>query len=123
MKTKNWPTLDRRTFMKGAAVAGLTAISAEAAHAEGGLTMGDAAILRFLAAAEILETDAWQQYHELASGNPAYKEALEVIDDDNPEYVEQNTDDEFSHADFINAYLRSTGRQPVSLEAFRTLKS
>ncbi len=29
------------------------------------LTKGDAAILRFLAAAEILETDLWQQYNEL----------------------------------------------------------
>ena len=31
----------------------------------GGLTKGDAAILRFLAAAEIIETDLWQQYNEL----------------------------------------------------------
>src|ERR1700730_13691283 len=29
------------------------------------LGKGDAAILRFLAAAEILETDLWQQYNEL----------------------------------------------------------
>ena len=48
-----------------------------------------AAILRFLAAAEILETDMWQQYNELAgiqdsevpggSGNPAYTEAVAVL--------------------------------------------
>ena len=53
--------------------------------AAGGLTAGDAAILRFLAAAEILETDRWQQYNELGgiqdeevpggSGNEEYTEA------------------------------------------------
>ncbi|HZQ55514.1 MAG TPA: hypothetical protein VFB14_25170 [Bryobacteraceae bacterium] len=31
----------------------------------GQLTRGDAAILRFLAAAEILESDLWEQYWEL----------------------------------------------------------
>src|SRR5438128_11093609 len=30
---------------------------------KGSLTKGDAAILRFLAAAEIIETDLWQQYN------------------------------------------------------------
>jgi hypothetical protein len=33
------------------------------------LTRGDAAILRFLAAAEIIETDLWQQYNELGGVN------------------------------------------------------
>src|SRR6185437_5917183 len=36
-------------------------------RAKGGrLTNGDAAILRFLGAAEIIESDLWQQYNELA---------------------------------------------------------
>jgi hypothetical protein len=58
----------------------------------GGLTKGDADILRFLAAAEIIETDAWQQCNELAgiqdrevpggSGTPAYTEAVKVLDED-----------------------------------------
>src|SRR3954470_19140655 len=58
----------------------------------GRLTNGDAAILRFLAAAEIIESDLWQQYNELAgiqdrevpggSGNDAYTEAVEVLDED-----------------------------------------
>ena len=89
----------------------------------GGLTSGDVAILRFLAAAEILETDLWQQYNELALGNEAFQTALAVLDGDMPTYVNQNTRDEFSHQDFLNAYLASKGRRPVSLEAFRTLPS
>ena len=83
----------------------------------GRLTKGDAAILRFLAAAEIIETDLWQQYNELAgiqdsevpggSGNPDYTEAVAVLDEDMDQYIHDNTDDEISHAAFINAYLLS----------------
>ncbi|HEU4751490.1 MAG TPA: hypothetical protein VFU47_00180 [Armatimonadota bacterium] len=87
------------------------------------LSRGDAAMLRFLAAAEILETDLWQQYNELANGNPDYKEALEVLDDDMPEYITQNTVDEQSHAEFLNAFLVSMRERPVNLDAFRTLPS
>jgi hypothetical protein len=85
------------------------------------LHRGDAAILRFLAAAELIETDLWQQYNELALGNPAYGEALAVLDEDMGQYVSDNTDDELSHATFLNAYLKSVGEQPVNLDAFRTL--
>ncbi len=55
-----------------------------------GITKGDAAMLRFAAAAEILETDFWVQYNELGgiqdseepsgTGNPAYTNALKVLD-------------------------------------------
>ncbi len=96
---------------------------ARAAGLGGGLSAGDAAILRLLAAAEILESDLWQQYNELALGNEAFQQALEVLDGDMPTYVNQNTRDEFSHAAFINAYLVSKGHGPVSLEHFRTLPS
>jgi len=107
---------------------------ADTAAAEtSGLTRGDAAILRFLAAAEILETDLWQQYNELAgiqdrevpggSGNPAYAEAVAVLDEDMNQYIHDNTDDEFSHFTFINAYLRAHGVRPVNLDKFRTLPS
>ena len=130
---------NRRSFLvKGAAVgagavgAGLFADTA-VADARGGLTKGDAAILRFLAAAEILETDLWQQYNELAgiqdsevpggSGNPAYTEAVAVLDEDMNQYIHDNTDDEFSHFTFINAYLRAHGVRPVNLDRFRTLPS
>ena len=85
------------------------------------LARGDAAILRFLAAAEILETDLWQQYTELALGNESFQQALEVLDGDMPTYVNQNTRDEFSHQNFINQYLISKGHRPVDLEHFRTL--
>lgn len=95
------------------------------------LSKGDAALLRFAAAAEILETDLWVQYNELCgvidseepsgSGNPAFTEALNVLDEDMSIYVHDNTDDEFTHFTFLNAYLMSKGAQPVNLEKFRTL--
>src|SRR3954451_23376766 len=99
----------------------------------GRLTKGDAAILRFLAAAEIIESDLWQQYNELAgiqdrevpggSGNRAYTEAVEVLDGDMNQYIHDNTDDEFSHVAFINAYLKAHGEKTVNLNRFRTLPS
>lgn len=89
----------------------------------GRLTRGDAAILRFLAAAEILETDLWQQYNELALGNAAFQAGLQVLDGDMSTYVNQNTRNENTHREFLNAYLMSKGEHPVSLEAFRTLPS
>src|SRR5258705_949842 len=61
-------SFSRRSFLqKGLAGAGAVAVglSVSRAEASGGLTRGDAAILRFLAAAEILESDLWQQYNEL----------------------------------------------------------
>src|SRR3954454_13625102 len=99
----------------------------------GRLTKGDAAIHRFLAAAEVIETDLWQQYNELAgiqdrevpggSGNDAYTEAVEVLDEDMNQYIHDNTDDEFSHVAFINAYLQAHGEKPVTLDRFRPLPS
>ena len=38
-------------------------------------------------------------------------------------YIHDNTDDEFSDADFINAYLEAHGKQTVNLDQFRTLPS
>jgi hypothetical protein len=40
-----------------------------------------------------------------------------------PQYISDNTDDERSHAAFLNAYLESKGADPVNLDAFRTLPS
>ena len=131
-------TTRRSLFVRGAVVgatigAGGLLADAPAAFASGGLTAGDAAILRFLAAAEIIETDLWQQYNELGgvqdsevpggSGNPDYTEALEALDDDMPQYIHDNTDDEISHFTFINAYLKAHGAQTVNLDKFRTLPS
>jgi hypothetical protein len=122
----------RRAFLVGAGAAGASlvaggALGPAAAFATGGrLSRGDAAILRFLAAAEILETDLWEQYAELGGvdgGNPAYIAALENLDGDMPQYISDNTDDERSHAAFLNAYLMSKGEEPVNLDAFRTLPS
>src|SRR5713226_2427322 len=120
----------RRSFLKGLGVVGaalsagsLLTGEAEAQDRSGIITVGDVAILRFLAAAEILETDLWQQYNELALGNAAFQNALQQLDGDMPTYVNQNTRYEFSHQDFINAYLVSKGAKPVNLEPFRTLPS
>jgi len=97
------------------------------------LTEGDAAILRFLATAEILETDFWRQYNELGgiqdsevpggSGSAPYTAALQVLDGDMPQYIHDNTEDEMTHFGFINAYLTSKGAAPVNLDKFRTLPS
>src|SRR5215468_4273708 len=133
----------RRSFMKGsAATAGAATVgvgllgrrfSAFAREEKGGkLGFGDAALLRFAAAAEILETDFWVQYNELGgipntkevpggSGNTPYTNAIQQLDTDMAQYIHDNTDDEFTHQNFLNAYLVSKGADPVSLEAFRTL--
>jgi hypothetical protein len=133
----------RRSFLrKGLVVGGAGAIGAGllanglpafAEERSGGLTPGDAAILRFLSAAEILETDFWQQYNELGgiqdsevpggSGSPGYTAALKVLDGDMDQYIHDNTEDEFTHFTFINAYLVSKGGEPVNLDRFRTLPS
>jgi hypothetical protein len=121
----------RRAFLQGVGMAGAAAVTggslfAASASADTDPTAGDVAILRFLAAAEILETDLWVQYEELGGvngGNPAYMAALENLDEDMPQYISDNTDDERSHAAFLNAYLRSIGAQPVNLDRFRTLPS
>ena len=135
---------NRRSFIKngmlavGTASAGASLLSGVAADAHEGreeksgrLTRGDAAMLRFAAAAEILETDFWVQYNELGgvpntkevpggSGNLPYTQKLQVLDGDMPQYIHDNTDDEFTHQNFLNAYLMSKGAEPVSLERFRT---
>ncbi len=39
------------------------------------------------------------------------------------QYIHDNTEDEFTHFTFINAYLDSKGAAPVNLDKFRTLPS
>ncbi|HKV83902.1 MAG TPA: hypothetical protein VJN88_05060 [Ktedonobacterales bacterium] len=124
----------RRSFLKagvGAGVAsavlpasGLLMSTAHAASDK--LPRGDVAILRFLAAAELIESDLWSQYAELGGangGNPAYIAALQNLDGDMPQYISDNTDDELSHAAFLNAYLKSKGEAQVNLDEFRKLPS
>jgi Ferritin-like domain len=128
----------RRSFLRGGLAApgiigaGLIARSLPAAaDFDDRPTHGDINILRFLAALEILETDLWQQYNELGgiqdkevpggSGNKPYTDLLSQIDGDMPQYIHDNTEDEFTHFNFINAYLKSKGAEPVNLDRFRTL--
>ena len=148
----------RRSFLKGMGMAGVALsagavlsdqLRADALHdpdKSGSLTKGDAAILRLLAAAEIIETDLWLQYAELGGvqddevakrasknipgypakatgGNRPYTQDLQQLDGDMPQYILDNTDDELSHELFINAYLASKGADTVNMDRFRTLKS
>lgn len=142
----------RRSLLKRLGVAGI-ALSAGAlipvhvqAREDSRLTKGDVAILRFLAAAEIIESDLWLQYTELGGsqdgevaklasqlipgypatatgGNTDYTTALKNLDGDMDQYINDNTDDELTHHQFINAYLASKGAETVNLDHFRTLPS
>src|SRR3984893_4846257 len=145
--------LRRRSFIKGLGATsalllpGAALIDKAQASDDGGgqLSQGDASILRFLCAAEILESDLWEQYWELGSGvldfaapnpsgqtltvtngNSAYMGALVLLDGDMPTYILDNTDDEFSHANFLLAYLKAKGANTSDLDLlagthFRTL--
>jgi hypothetical protein len=135
--SSNSHATSRRSFLIGAGTGalgvGLLGSAGTAAARSRSLTTGDAAILRFLAAAELIESDLWQQYNELGgvqdrevpggSGSGTYTDALVVLDGDMPQYIHDNTDDEISHAAFLNAYLRAHGEPGISLDAFRTLPS
>ena len=140
--------VNRRSLIKGGLMAGgaaalgtglLTKAVPALAEAEPDshrpLDRGDIAILRFLAAAEIIESDLWVQYAELGgltSGVPIevnpnqslnpYQAALSNLDGDGPQYITSNTLDEISHANFLNGYLESKGADPVNLDEFRTLQ-
>jgi hypothetical protein len=95
-----------------------------AANGRQRLNPGDVAILQLLAAAELIEAYLWQQYKELGgvdAPDSGYKEGLVILDGDQPQYISDNTDDELSHAAFLNAYLRSKGERQVDLRQFANL--
>jgi hypothetical protein len=143
-EVKNKRPVDRRSFMKSGLLAGGAATvsaglltKATPAHAQAGgrLNPGDIAILRFLAAAELIESDLWVQYAELGGigdnqpievdpNQPQnnYQIALSNLDGDAQQYISSNTLDEISHASFLNAYLESKGAEPVNFDPFRTLQ-
>jgi len=137
-------TMGRRAFVKRLGLAGAATLPigaflsiqprASAAFFGPRLSRGDEAILRFLAAAELIESDLWTQYAELGGigNNPpievdpnqtlnAYQAALSNLDSDGPQYIASNTLDEVSHATFLNAYLEASRAEPVNLDKFRTL--
>src|ERR1700689_4725279 len=136
-------SVGRRSFMKGSLLAGGAVVGAGLlsnatllrAQESGSLNKGDVAILRFLAAAELIESDLWTQYAELGGLghlppievdpnehlNP-YQIALSNLDSDGPQYIKSNTLDEVSHATFLNAYLESRGAEPVNFTEFETLR-
>ncbi|HXN19466.1 MAG TPA: twin-arginine translocation signal domain-containing protein, partial [Candidatus Binatus sp.] len=124
---------NRRSFLKKSALAagaatmgaglftrGLSAFTQSTPTSSAPLSAGDIAILRFLAAAELIESDLWTQYAELGGigDNPPievapnqqlnnYQIALSNLDGDGPQYITSNTIDEISHATFLNGYLES----------------
>ncbi|HEY2226140.1 MAG TPA: ferritin-like domain-containing protein [Xanthobacteraceae bacterium] len=131
-------TFSRRTVLRGGLAApGIIGAAVlgdplpSAAFGEDGLTYGDVSILRFLAALEIIEHDLWQQYNELGgipdkevpggTGNVPYANALSKLDLDMSQYIHDNTEDEFTHFNFLNHYLQSKGADPVDLGPFRNL--
>jgi hypothetical protein len=149
-------TFNRRSFLRNSVIAGATVTagaalldsvpSALAEPGKGRLPRGDAAILKWLAAAEIIETDLWLQYQELTGlqdnevaqiasqqipgypatatgGSPLYTNAVSQLDGDMPTYVHDNTEDELSHSNFINGFLMLKGHDPIVLDKFRTLPS
>jgi hypothetical protein len=137
---------NRRSFLRGSLATGAAVMSASAIT-EGQLfaapvttppTRGDVAILRLLAAAELIEADLWQQYAELGGLTPgqepvetdtgfvpmnSYQAAFMNLDSDGPQYISSNNIDEQSHAAFLNAYLTSIGAPAVNFDEFRVLPS
>ena len=154
-ETTSGKRVNRRSFLKNTMVAGAVAgsagilakgIPAVAQSSSSPISRGDAAILRFLAAAEIIESDLWLQYQEFlgtqdnevaaiaaqqipgypaqaTGGNTAFTNQILILDGDMPTYIHDNTEDELTHETFINAYLVSKGFDPVNLDMFRTLPS
>ena len=131
----NWKrVVRRRSFLRSIGAAGALTLPAGKVFAQDDnrLSKSDAALLRFAAAIETVEADLWQQYNELGGqvdhndnqnpGNPAYVAALKNLDGDMPQYISDNTDDEISHRDFLNAYLKSKGAQPIDFKQFETLQ-
>ena len=143
--TKGALTAGAATFGTGLLGEGFPVFGEEEERSRRRLNKGDAAILRFLLALELLESDLWQQYAELggATNQPGmslidldfsptgvssdYVAALQNLDGDMPQYIADNTDDEFSHAAFLRAYLEAQGADldvlADHLDRFRTLPS
>jgi hypothetical protein len=138
-------TINRRSLLqKGVMAAGAATVGAALMGSDKtafgqdtttSLNKGDTAILRFLAAAELIESDLWQQYAELggigdqlpvevnqSQSMTGYQAALSNLDSDGPQYISSNTLDEISHASFLNGYLESKGADPVNLDEFRILQ-
>src|SRR5271155_5237882 len=131
-------SVNRRSFLKTGVLAGGAATLTAGLAASGvpafaddhdrddRLTKGDVAILRFLATAELLESDLWVQYAELGGVTEGtqnnYQLAFQFLDGDGSQYITSNTIDEISHATFLNAYLESRGADPVNFDQFHTLQ-
>jgi hypothetical protein len=69
--SRHWHNvIRRRSFLSGLSVAGASLSAGTLLAEDGGkdnrrLPKGDVAIIKFLVAAELVESDFWQQYNEL----------------------------------------------------------
>jgi hypothetical protein len=142
---------NRRSFLKkGVVTAGAVAVGSgllsnglpafgREDESSGRLNRGDASILRFLQVLETLEADLWRQYAELGGATnqagfskidlsfptglaPLYVTGLVQLDGDMPQYIADNTDDEFTHEAFLKAYLDSKGASTIDLKEFANLQ-
>src|SRR5260370_21001682 len=122
----------RRSFLKNLGIFSATLSAAPLLTLEGraehqqkrssssSLPDGDVAILKLLAAAEVLESDLWSQYAELGgtpattsdeefpefiARNPAYTQTLHNLDSDMPQYITDNTHHHLTPAAFLNPLL------------------
>ena len=128
--------VNRRSLLMGGLLAGGAAtlgagllgrgIPAFGEDNDRGLTRGDIAILRFVAAAEMLESDLWIQYAELGGVTEGtqnnYQLAFQYLDGDGSQYITSNTIDEISHANFLNGYLESKARTLSTSMSFESCK-
>ena len=117
----------RRSFLVKGAAAGAVTLGAgrllgdaSPAFASGGLTKGDAAILRSwprprssrpTSGSSTTSSPGSRTARSRAeAGTDAYTEAVAVLDEDMPQYIHDNTDDEISHATSSTPIWRRTAR-------------
>jgi hypothetical protein len=133
--------VNRRSFLKTGVLAGGAATlgaglltngkaafgqESNSSSQDSSLNKGDVAILRLLAAVELIESDLWIQYAELGGATEGtqnnYQLAFQFLDGDGSQYITSNSIDEVSHATFLNGYLESKGADPVNFDEFRILQ-
>jgi hypothetical protein len=89
------------------------------------LTKGEVAILRFLTAIELIESDLWQQYDELGGATTTeqndYQLALQFLNRLGSKHITANAFNEIEHSTFLRTCLESEGVESVNLDEFRIL--
>ncbi|HMH12011.1 MAG TPA: hypothetical protein VK578_02775 [Edaphobacter sp.] len=103
-----------------------TSFGQELDYSNDSLTKGEIAILRFLTAVELIESDLWQQYDELGGATTArqndYQLALQFLNRLGSKYITGNAVNEIEHSTFLRTRLESEGIEAVNLDEFRILR-